>query len=190
MKPRRLPPGTRIAVLVAFAVLSLTPTVFAMYQRFGKGDPNHPVGGAGWPAELARLANRGDRVDGHWINGSWTFHFDGDAARLNDFLKQYAGLKDLRRTLVIVAPPKTTNGAPTSPPHDWQLSVVGDTEPGATVALFLGRGVQLADVVVPAGVEVMAEGKPTPEMIDFFAAHRAKDRPVPGTAPVTRPVHN
>ena len=63
---------------------------WAMAGEHGKGDPKHPIAVSTWPVGVSLVANRTDRVRGHWVNSSDWFEYEGNAADFNDFLKDYA----------------------------------------------------------------------------------------------------
>lgn len=179
----------RLVVGFVALVLMLTgaQAAFAMGGTHGKGDPKKPISVSTWPKGVAALANREDRIGGHWINASDWFHYAGDAKAFNEFLQQYAKTQGTPLTLVLGSVNELVGalGSAASTSYDWELSVVGWGQASATVTLPLGGRIRLRDINVPANVEVTFigfTGKQSREIDEFLAKHKAKQDQVKSAA--------
>ena len=153
-----------------------TQAAHALAGQHGKGDPKRPISASSWPAGVSVLANREDRIGGHWVNASDWFQYAGDAKAFNDFLSGYARVSG-QRLLILengTAGFTFTGSGKYHPGYDWQLSVVGWGLANAAVTLPVGGRIALQDLNVPVEVDVDAMGTETAEMKAFLAAHRAK----------------
>jgi hypothetical protein len=180
----------KVISVAAVALLAMTcGTLLAMAGTYGKGDPKHPQSAGGWSAALTELANRTDRIGGHWINAIDNFEYAGDADAFNDFLAAYARIPEAPHTFFIEPPMRTTTGAVSSPGYDWEMQVINYGGPTTTVTLRLGGRVDLSKVKVPPGVRAEAGVGATDE-IKRFVERQTKDAGAggaPSTRPATRP---
>jgi len=88
---RRMVLGTLIALALPALALGL-----------GADHPLGPVGRASyWPEGLQELANRKDRVHGFFVNAEDFFFYTGDTKALNEFLRDYAKLKDTKLEVIL-----------------------------------------------------------------------------------------
>ncbi len=201
-----------VAIAVVFVSLTCCIGVFGDTE-LSTGGPVVPS--ADWPEGVKELVNREARVHSYWGKGVFLtrsvvlggaekevqacpvtvhefFCFADDTNAFNDFLAQYAMLKDTPLTLVL----HPGCGGASSPwekekqiPFDWQLTILRrgwesrypHAPPGpvygiATEAvmtdLWLGGQVQLDKVEVPLNVEVKSGG----EIERFIAAHQARQQ--------------
>jgi hypothetical protein len=122
-------------------------------------------------------------VHGYWVNWEDVFFYTGDTPAVNQFLEAYGKLEQHQFKVVIHA---GTRGA-RSPwdqadrgPADWSFYRwnAGSPQPGAKPApsrvdVWLGSRIKLAELRVPANVEVVSGGE-----IESFIAGRKN--PAPG----------
>src|SRR5262245_29218443 len=84
--------------LVALITLALPGLVLAL----GADHPRGPVGRASyWPDGLQELANCRGRVHGFFVNAEDFFFYAGETKALNEFLRDYARLKDTKLEVVL-----------------------------------------------------------------------------------------
>lgn len=163
-----------LSMVALAATLAAAQRVTAMAGTHGKGDPKHPISCSRWPKGVAELANRTDRIGGHWINANDWFHYSGDAKAFNDFLAGYARLEG--KPLLFIGDPQSLIGAllpNTSSGYDWEMNVSGWTE-SVCVTLVLGNRIRLKDLKVPANIRVEFSGEKTREVEAFLAKHQAQ----------------
>jgi hypothetical protein len=154
----------------------------------GADHPRGPVGKASyWPDGLQELANRADRVHGFFVNAEDVFFYAGKTKALNEFLRDYAKLKDTKLEVVLHVGRKRarspwdkedrdilTNWRLYATSRDWIRHAPGkkvakDEPPTITqVDIWLDDGVQLEELVVPSNVAVRSGG----EIEKFIRSHR------------------
>ncbi len=164
-----------IGGLAIAATMMVGQAVFAMGGEHGKGDPKHPISNSVWHEGVSVLANRTERIGGHWLNSNDWFHYRGDAKAFNDFLKHYAQVKQKSLRLYL-GDPKTsvTTAQRIAPDYDWEMSVTGWGDSFACVTLPLDNQIRLKDLKVPEAVGIEVVGTKTPEIADFLAKHKAE----------------
>ena len=167
--------GTVAALLL---VTGCTQVAIAMAGEFGKNDSAHPLVNSSWPANVAVMVNRPDRISGHWINALDTFFYAGDAKAFNDFLQQYAKVPG---THILLLAGKSKNDPVTDfvlQPDgglaaDWQLQAgVGM----ANVMLPLNGRIALHDLRVPNNIDIDYVGERTKEVKAFLGRHPRQHR--------------
>ena len=159
------------------ATLALGQAVFASGAEYGKSDPKHPISLPTWRDGVSALANRTDRISGHRVNGSSWFQYRGDATAFNDFLQQYAQIKQTPLGLYLgdlndLAVSKSPTGLP--PNYDWEMSATGWYGTNVSVTLPLDSNVHLKDIKIPAHLVVTFIGTKTPEVEALLAKHKAE----------------
>lgn len=139
-----------------------------------------------WPAGLKELLDREEWVYGYWVNANDWFFFVGDTEAFNQFLKQYAKLKDTPLKLVLHAGRGRTGRLGYGEKRiqfDWELKALrrgwhpeAPKDPASEkpayvviVELWLGGKVELSSVKVPLNVEVKSGG----EIEQFITEHEA-----------------
>jgi hypothetical protein len=176
-------------LLLALVAMFLLP---ALVLALGADHPAGALPGQPhWPAGLVGLVNAKQRVHGFWVNAEEKFFYRGDTTALNDFLAQYAKLKDTKLVLVLhpgggeVRSPwdKTSRGPADWTlyfcPRDWLLHAPGGsvqkTDPTtiSRVDVWLGGSVRLTDLTVPENVTVESGG----EIEGFIRKHQGKGQP-------------
>lgn len=177
---------TIVPMAVVFISLMCCIWVFRLAMEY---PPGRPVGRASyWPEGLGQLVDRENRVHGFFVNASDFFYFTGDVNAFNEFLEQYAMLKDTPLRLVLHAG-RGMAGSPWDEdkeiPFEWQVSAFGwgwpeekypevpatdETESVVMMDLWLGGRVELDEVKVPLNVEVKSGG----EIERFTATHEAR----------------
>ena len=181
-------------ILLAVAGLTLTCSIGALAHAIEHApgefvrQPSSP-----WPAGLERLVNQGNRVYGYLVNADDYFFFAGDTGAFNDFVTDYAELKDTPLILVLhpgkgKTPRLGVSQSDERIPFDWKVSVllwgrhpelgeVADDDGhrhAVIIDLWLGGQVHLAELEVPLNVEVKSGG----EIEEFIAAHeKARQAP-------------
>lgn len=171
---------------LTFSLLSalLLPT---LVLALGADHPKGPVAAQpSWPQGLEALVNRNDRIHGYWVNSEDVFFYSGATPALNDFLAQYAKLKDTKLVVVLHPGPKEARSPWDKTPQprtDWGLYFAPrdwlvhhpngkvkktDLPMISQVDVWLGAGIRLADLKVPANVRVQSGG----EIEDFIHQHR------------------
>jgi hypothetical protein len=171
-----------IALLTALVLPTL---VLAL----GADHPKGPVAPQpSWPEGMENLVNRKDRIHGYWVNSEDIFFYSGNTQTLNDFLAQYAKLKDTKLVVVLHPGPKeaTSPWSDKSAQHprtDWMLYVapkswvihhptkkIKMTDPTtiSQVDIWLGGNIRLADLQVPKNVRVESGG----EIEDFIQKYQ------------------
>jgi len=146
-----------------------------------------PVGGSpAWPAGLRELLNREGRVYGFFVNANDFFFYLGDTEALNEFLAQYAKLKDTPLTLVLHSAQGKTGRlgyGEKKIQFDWEVKVLArgwspeappdptTEKPGYVVIvdLWLGGNIDLDKLKVPLNVKVKSRG----EIEKFIGDHEA-----------------
>ena len=193
-----------VAIAVVFISVTCCVWVFGVVTM-GHHPPGVPVAGSpDWPEGTKELVNREGRISGYWSDGfgarTDSLFFAGDTDAFNEFVAQYAMLKDTPLTLVL----HPGRGLPRSPwdkeiPFEWKVHILHlDPYPAApeaatpvgeldirslivpeeartdvvTVNLYLGGQVELDKVKVPLNVEVKSGG----EIEQFIAAHQARQQ--------------
>ncbi len=168
---------------LAFGLLSCAPALPRTRE--------HPVGrpvhaSPDWPAGLAELLNRPGRVYGYIYFSGNRFHYAGDTDEVNEFLAQYAMLKDTPLTLVLHAgPDREKKWLETKKiGYDWKVDVAFRSwsvnqkkrQYNVTVQVWLGGQVELGKMKVPLNIQVKsgAEGDKDGDIGKFIAAHETK----------------
>ena len=72
--------------------------------------PGPVEGSSAWPKNTLALVNSGERVGGFWVNQCDSFFYRGDAAALNEFIKQYSLIDGTPLKLVLHAGAKPLTG--------------------------------------------------------------------------------
>ena len=167
------------ATIVFFAILVVMLAPHAPVFAWGGNHPPEPVHPQDeWPAGLAELLNREERVHGYWVNANDFFFFAGDTDAFNEFLERYATLKNTPLRLVLHPGVGMTGsvGVGRDIPFEWRVSVEKwHSDPSkaptlVTMELWLGGLVQLKKIEVPLSVEVKSGG----EIEAFIAEHKTK----------------
>ena len=144
----------------------------------------------GWPAWVAKLANRPERIHGEMLVSappgpppSLRFDYTGDTEALNAFLADAASTSDVQLT-VIPRPSKRMSHMVVEGKHrkvscTWTFRVEPDWRPKsppdtrvAAVDVWLGSGIELHRLRVPAKLDVRSGG----EIERFVSAHRDKQK--------------
>ena len=112
-RPARLP-------LLAAAVLLGCESALAM------GGPHRKTVRVPEDPELETLANRDNRVYGHWLNFRDWFYFKGDTKAFNQFLSAWAALKNQERLRLVLhagRPPHVggVSRQPGKPGYAWRM---------------------------------------------------------------------
>jgi len=157
-----------LAVLLITFVWSMPGFPRAMEDRVGV-----PVAqNKHWPAGLAEVLNGGGRVYGYLFFPGNRFFFAGDTEAFNQFLNQYARLKDTPLNLVLHPGLGKARrlGGKGEIPFDWKVDVLRRSKYVVIVEVWLGGGVQLSELKVPANVKVGSGS----EIAKFVGAHQAK----------------
>jgi len=164
--------GTIVLFASLLVIFLYNPSVFA----WGGNHPPEPVHQQDeWPAGLAELLNREERVHGYWVNANDFFFFAGDTDAFNEFLEQYAALKNTPLRLALhpgVGMTGSLSGEKNIP-FEWRVSVEKwHSDPSkaptlVTMGLWLGGLVKLDKIKVPLNVEVKSGG----EIERFVAEH-------------------
>lgn len=165
--------GTCLALAAALLLLS-GEAAHALYMRWGKGDPAHPISASFWPKGATELANRSDRFDGYMINASDKFYYAGDAKAFNNFLEGYAKVTGSSLELILV---DAKTGALDSPKLNgaaWEMSISSNGHAGVTFPV--DGAIKLQDVHVPLNVDVQAYPDAGSEIQAFIAAHEAAQK--------------
>ena len=139
-----------------------------------------------WPKGLKELLGSRDRAGGYFVNADTVFYYAGDTGELNTFLKGYAQLKDTPLR-VVLHPGRAKAKAPWKKQAgvscDWRVSVINrlwrrnPPKPdddlwgpySVSVDVWLGRGIELKRLKVPAAAAVKSGG----EIEGFVARHAA-----------------
>ncbi|GMV90630.1 MAG: hypothetical protein AMXMBFR82_04080 [Candidatus Hydrogenedentota bacterium] len=170
-------------ILMGALTLCALPGV-ALQEFYGAGPM--PVGG-GWPSRTADLINHGARFAGTVGFADTWAHYAGDTDALNGFLARYAELTDTRLTVVLHPGPRPIDmnrhdGTQRAVNADWTLHIAehyeGRTDSDlfeghrclATVDVYLGRGIDLAELKVPANIALQSGG----EIEAFVKAHESR----------------
>ena len=164
--------------IVAVTLASCGAMALAMC---GDLSPNFPVvNKPGWPTGLAALLNWPDRVDGYFAGFSEHYLYHGNARSFNDFLVDYAALKD-KPLVLVLHPGRGTSeklwgrdNKRVQAPFEWEVQLLPVVVPGdimhtIQVDLWLGGDVSLDELDVPENIEVQS-GK---EIEQFIAKHEA-----------------
>lgn len=157
--------GTVAAAVLAFGFPA--GAFAAGDEHFG----NEPLGTANyaeWPG-IDTLVNDPARVYHFWVNGNEAFHYRGDAAALNDFLKRFAAGGGVREVVLRPAPGSTKSFHGEEVAFDWKLQLVGGiaghlatrdqgekiwrTNP--VVDVHVGDAIKLDELRLPPGVTVV-----------------------------------
>jgi hypothetical protein len=154
----------------------LTGLLVAASDGFSLGS-DHPKGpvvqNPAWPAGLAELFNRAERVHGFWVNETDVFFYAGDTQAFNQFLEAYAKLPKTSLRVVIHAGAKNARSPWDKQDRDlpiqWSLtsSIRGgipnaDHKDGrfyTRVDLWLGSRIRLEELRIPANVEAESGGE-------------------------------
>ena len=182
-------PMKKAIVAIAVVFLSLTCCIWL----FGWGadyPPGTPAGWSpDWPEGTKELVNREGRVHGYFLNACDVLFFAGDTSAFNEFVAQYAVLRDTPLTLIL-HPGCGMAGSPWDKekkiPFEWQVNILGrgwdrrypepptadESKYVVLTELWLGGQVELAKVKVPFNVEVKSGG----EIERFIAAHEARQQ--------------
>jgi hypothetical protein len=131
------------------------------------------------------LLNCEGRVYGYWLNGSDFFYYQGDTEAFNAFVAKYARLKGSPLKLVLHGGRGKAGrlGEGGTILYDWEAKVLWrrpqpsappDANPekpryDVLVELWLGGGIKLNELGIPAEVKVESGG----EIAKFVAAHRS-----------------
>jgi len=145
-----------------------------------------------WPG-IMPVVNHPSRVFQQWVNGNESCYYQGDTTALNDTLQKFAGtqVKDLE---VVLRPgPAETRSfsADRTIPYRWQLRLIGgiarfltSRDRGTQVwadhpvlHIYVGEGIDLAKLVMPAGVKVSGLAEVKQRMRKGF---RSTDKTVRG----------
>ena len=177
---------------VLIALLWSLPAFSLVMQRELRGDDvNYSPD---WPAGLKELVSREGRVYGMHMDAptfgsgyeATSLFFVGDRNAFNQFLEEYAKLRETPLTLIL-HPGQGMTGSlqydERNIPFDWQVRIVRTgrlskapekDKPGymVTVELWLGSKVKLHDLKVPLNVEVKSGG----EIERFIAEHETGRR--------------
>jgi len=171
---------TIVFLAILFVLLSYSTPIFAL----GRDYPLGPVHGPDrWPAGLDKLVSREERVNGYFVNANDSFFFAGDTKALNEFLEQYATLKNTPIRLVLHPGAGMTGslGGERNIPFEWKVSAEGRHEDPSgvptlvTMELWLGGLVKLDKIKVPQNVEVKSGGG----IEKFIAEHESKRKATP-----------
>lgn len=165
---------TRWLGLAAALLILSSAAAHALYQRWGKGDPKHPISASFWPKGATELANRADRFDGYMINAFDQFYYAGDAKAFNDFLQGYAKVEGGGLTLILLDPADKVLGAGQLQGANWGMSISSNGHAGVTFPVD-GR-IPLRDVKVPLQVNVEAYPNASAEIKAFVTAHEAAQK--------------
>jgi hypothetical protein len=175
---------------VVSKALVFSVTLWACVSAFPR-ITEHPVGrpvhaSPDWPAGVAELLNRPGRVYGYIYFSGSRFHYAGDTEEVNEFLGEYARLKDTPLTLVLHAGPDREKKRLEAKKigYDWKVDVVFRSwsanqkrrQYNVTVEVWLGGQVELGKMKVPLNIQVKSgtEGQKSGEIGKFIAAHEAK----------------
>lgn len=160
---------------LAVALLALSGTAApALYQRWGKGDPKHPISASFWPKGASELANRADRIVGYMINAFDRFYYAGDAGAFNDFLQGYAKVDDQSLELLLIDPTDKLLLANQVGGANWAFSITSSGH--ASVAFPVDCRIPLGDVKVPLQVNAQSYANANAEIKAFIAAHEAAQK--------------
>ena len=144
----------------------------------------------GWPTWVAKLANRPERIYGEMLVSarpgpppSLRFDYSGDTKALNAFLADGASASDTQWT-VILRPSRGMSQMVVDGKHrkvpcawtfrigpDWRLKSPPDSRVAA-VDVWLGSGIELHRLRVPAKLDVQSGG----EIERFVSAHEEKQK--------------
>jgi hypothetical protein len=111
------------AAFVFVSILIFSPFAHGLGTDYAPG----PIeGSSAWPKNTLALVNSGERVGGFWVNQSDSLFYRGDAAALNEFIKQYSRIDDTPLKVILHAGAKPLTGRlaekPTVP-FNWALQV-------------------------------------------------------------------
>ena len=185
----KVSPMKKATIAIAVVLISLVCCVWVF--GWGADHPlDQPVGWSpDWPEGTRELVNREGRVHGYFVNACDIPFFAGDTNAFNEFLEQYAVLRDTPLTLVL-HPGRGMAGSPWDKekkiPFEWQVNILCrgwsrryPEPPTADEAkyvvlpeLWLGGQIELDKVKVPLNVEVKSSGK----IERFIAAHEGKQQ--------------
>ena len=163
-----------LGLAAALLILSST-TAHALYRRWGKGDPQHPISASFWPKGASELANRADRFDSYMLNAFDRFYYAGDAKAFNDFLQGYAKVDDRSLELLLIDPTDKLLLGNQVEGANWSLSISSNSH--ASVAFPVDGRIQLRDLKVPLSVNVQAYPDANAEIKAFIAAHETLQKP-------------
>ncbi|TWT65926.1 hypothetical protein Pla123a_48370 [Posidoniimonas polymericola] len=123
-----------------------------------------------WPGAIP-VINSKHRVYHQWVNGNESFYYQGSTADLNDALADFARIKADRLAVVIHPGPGETHSfnQERQVEFDWQLHLLGGIakhmatlplgsnvwDPNPYLHIYLGDGVELDALRIPAGVDVL-----------------------------------
>lgn len=138
------------------------------------------------------VINHPNRVYHRWVNGGEGFYFRGNTQGLNGYLRKFALLDaDIREVVIRPGPATARTFHGDTVPYDWKLELIGGISKHMTtldrgsniwskwptLAVFIGKGIELRKIRVPEGVCVI-------ELRDLKKRHReallSKDRTVRG----------
>ena len=181
--------------LVVIGVLVMPTQVFALiffhptYRDFDAWNKD-------WPANVKELAKSEGRVPGYWINGNDFLFFCGGTNAFNEFLKQYATLKNTPLTVILHPDSGITNTTIDNEwiDFDWQLNILRrgrhsrapkdptmDKAYVVGIELWLGGDAELLDKIkVPLNVDVKSGGEVkqliAKEIQQFIAEHETRQK--------------
>ena len=167
--------GTIAFFTIMLVILAYSVPAFA---RGGSHRPGPVHAQDGWPTGLVELLNRDGRVNGYFVNANDFFFFAGDTEAFNEFIKQYATLKNTPLRLILYPGVGMTGSLSGEKdiPFEWKVSAErwhsdpSDVPTLVTIELRLGGLVQLDKIKIPPNVEVKSGG----EIEAFVAEHEAK----------------
>jgi hypothetical protein len=131
--------------LFALALLGWAFTAAEVFA-LGSDHPKGPVSGNElWPAGLAEVASREDRVHGFWVNETDVFFYNGDSKAFNEFMEGYSKLKGA--ALRVVLHPGTKKAR-----LPWDRGSVETPSPRPLSPCSIGRGAVLLECLRPIGI--------------------------------------
>lgn len=182
---------TAFILINVVLVCGLNLPIWALGTEDFGNKPLHEIDYRDWKG-IMPVINHPNRVYHRWVNGGEGFYFRGNIQALNDYLRKFAALDASIREVVIRPGPATTwtfDG--NTVPYDWQLELVGGISKHlttldqgsniwskwSTVAVFIGKGIELEKTRIPEGVHVIG-------LRDLKKRHReallSKDKTVRG----------
>lgn len=164
----------RLWILALFTTLTLTTAARALYREWGPWVPGRNISASFWPKGADILANRKERTGGHMLNSFDHFLYQGDTAALNAFLGDVGKVQGPRSIMLIGGDERLGITNPRLEGADWAISISAKSHVGVFIPTD-GR-FKVADLKIPADVELESFGEVRPEVKQLVAEHE-RQRP-------------
>ncbi|MFN0055358.1 MAG: HEAT repeat domain-containing protein [Planctomycetales bacterium] len=165
-----------IGLLAAAVIGGFAAPLWALGEEHFGNAPLPEANYAEWPGVMP-LINNESRVYHTWVNGNEHFYYDGDLESLNAAIRQFSGIKILKREVVLRPGPAETGTFEQNKNrkirYRWKLHLLGGIarhlatlpkgeniwRPAPVLTIYLDRQTPLAKLDIPKGVPVVGLGE-------------------------------